>query len=64
MRKKKKYKRPELKLPMKAARTLDQMHPGLNPRPSQEYFERKNVNDIPGYPKKDYFSNYWKGSSR
>ena len=47
--------------PLKPARTLDQMFPKLDKYPSKKYFTTKNVNDIPGHPREDYFSTRWDG---
>lgn len=50
----------EFKPPIKKAKSLDEIHPGISKYPSREYFERRDVNDIPGYPRENYFSMTWR----
>lgn len=46
----------EYRSPLKPCRSLDQLHPGISKHPSEEYFRTRNVNDIPGRPKEQFFS--------
>lgn len=61
MRKKRQKDEKAFYSPLKPDRSLDQRYPGLAKYPSAEYFRTRDVNDIKGHPKTDYFSTRWDG---
>ena len=46
----------EYRSPIKPCKTLNEIHPGISKHPSEKYFRRSDVNNIPGHPKEQFFS--------